>query len=284
MRLERMRRSTNVIDRRGARGPVGMPMMLGGGGGLVGLIILVVVVLMGGNPLGGGGGSGGPSVQIPGAVPPTDASPQEQAAAELVSRVLGDTEDVWNELFGQMGREYPEPKLVLFTGAVDSACGQASSAVGPFYCPGDQTIYIDLAFFSDLSGELGAGGDFAPAYVIAHEVGHHVQNVLGDLGGGSRDTGAESHAVRVELQADYYAGVWAHHAQATRGILERGDIQEAMNAAAAVGDDRLQRRSQGRVVPDSFTHGTSEQRMRWFMAGYESGDPAGGDTFGAQDL
>jgi predicted metalloprotease len=240
---------------------------------------------MGGNPLGmlGGGGGGGPSVQLPGAVPPTDASPQEQAAAELVTRVLGDTEDVWNELFGRMGRDYPEPKLVLFTGAVDSACGQASSAVGPFYCPGDQTIYIDLAFFNDLSGELGAGGDFAPAYVIAHEVGHHVQNVLGDLRG-SRETGADSHAVRVELQADFYAGVWAHHAQATRGILERGDIQEAINAAAAVGDDRLQRRSQGRVVPDSFTHGTSEQRMRWFMLGYESGDPAAGDTFSARDL
>lgn len=275
MRLNRMRRSTNIVDRRGARAP----MMIGGVGGVGGLILVVIIVLMGGNPLAMlGGGGGGPTVQMPGGAPP-EASPEEQAAAELVTRVLGDTEDVWNDLFAQMGRDYPEPQLVLFTGAVDSACGQASAAVGPFYCPADQTIYIDLAFFADLSGQLGAGGDFAPAYVIAHEVGHHVQNVLGDLGGGARDRGADSHAVRVELQADFYAGVWANHAQASRNILERGDIQEAMNAAAAVGDDRIQKGAGRQVDPDSFTHGTGEQRVTWFKKGFESGDPTSCDTF-----
>lgn len=279
MRQDRMRRSTNVQDRRGMRQPMAIGGM--GGGGL--LILIVIVVLMGGNPLAllGGGGGGGPiNIPGPGAGPSASGptSPQDEAAADFVARVLGDTEDVWNDLFQQMGRDYQEPTLVLFTGAVDSACGQASAAVGPFYCPGDRTIYIDLSFFDDLARRHNAPGDFAQAYVIAHEVGHHVQNLLGELRhderSGTSQREANAISVSVELQADFYAGVWAHHAQATRGVLERGDIEEGLAAASAVGDDRLQREAQGRVVPDSFTHGSSEQRMRAFMAGYETGDPA----------
>jgi len=284
MRQDRMRRSANVQDRRGVR----QPMAIGGlgGGGLI--VLVIIVVLMGGNPLallGGGGGGGGGPIAVPGsgAGPAGNAprSPQDEAAGDLVARVLGDTEDVWNDLFQQMGRDYQEPTLVLFTGAVESACGQASAAVGPFYCPADRTIYIDLAFFDDLARRHNAPGDFAQAYVIAHEVGHHVQNLLGQMRHEERASGNQREAnaisVRVELQADFYAGVWAHHAQATRGVLERGDIEEGLAAASAVGDDRLQREAQGRVVPDSFTHGSSDQRTRAFMAGYEAGDPSRAD-------
>lgn len=280
MRRERMRRSTNVQDRRGPSRAA-----IGGVGGAGGVVLIILFILLGGNPMallgGAGGGPGGGSIVAPGGS--YTPSAEEQDAADLVARVLGDTEDVWGDLFRQMGRQYQEPTLVLFSGAVDSACGRAGASVGPFYCPADRTIYIDLSFFQDLSGQLGAAGDFAQAYVIAHEVGHHVQTILATVPRGSdRDQGADGHSVRVELQADYYAGVWAHHAQATRQILERGDIEEAIRAAAAVGDDRLQRQSRGYVVPDSFTHGTSEQRMRWFLAGYESGDLAGGDTFAVE--
>jgi predicted metalloprotease len=204
---------------------------------------------------------------------------------QFVSVVLADTEDVWREQFRQLGREYEEPTLVLFSGRVESACGLASSAVGPFYCPRDHKLYIDLAFFEELKRRFGAPGDFAQAYVIAHEVGHHVQTLLGTNAKVDRLRGRISQqefnqlSVRLELQADFLAGVWAHHAQRSQQILEPGDLEEALRAAAAIGDDRLQRQAQGYVVPDSFTHGSSEQRIRWFRRGFETGDLSQGDTF-----
>jgi predicted metalloprotease len=207
-----------------------------------------------------------------------------------VSVVLADTEDVWSELFRQKGMTYTDPHLVLFDGSIDSACGNATAAVGPFYCPGDRNLYLDLSFFDQLSRDLDSPGDFAEAYVIGHEVGHHVQNLLGILPkvhkaqAGMSKTQANALQVRVELQADYFAGVWAHHAQARLNILEPGDIEEALRAASSIGDDTLQKQSQGYVVPDAFTHGTSEQRVRWFRKGFDSGDMAGGDTFSARDL
>ena len=203
---------------------------------------------------------------------------------------MADTEDVWNKLFEQQGRQYQEPKLVLFTDRVQSACGFAQAATGPFYCPGDDNVYIDLSFQRTLSQRLGADGDFAMAYVVAHEVGHHVQNLLGI----SRQVQAQRSqisqeeynrlSVKLELQADFLAGVWAHHADQMNDILEQGDIEEALRAANAIGDDRLQKQSQGYVVPDAFTHGTSEQRMHWFKRGYETGDMTQGDTFSAEAL
>ena len=211
--------------------------------------------------------------------------------AQFVRVVLAETEDVWNTLFRQeMGRDYPEPTLVLFSGAVQSACGFAQAAVGPFYCPLDQQVYIDLSFYDDLRRRFGAPGDFAQAYVIAHEVGHHVQNVLGiaDEVRGAQQRVSQGEAnqlsVRLELQADCFAGVWARQTQQTTGILEPGDIEEALNAAAAIGDDRLQRQSQGTINPESFTHGTSAQRMQWFRQGFESGDPQTCNTFDAAAL
>ena len=215
---------------------------------------------------------------------------EEEALAEFVRRVLGSTEDVWNELLpAQAGTDYREPTLVLFTDSVQSACGVQGAAVGPFYCPADSKLYIDLSFYETLRRQLGAGGDFAQAYVIAHEVGHHVQNLLGT----SRRVAAQERrlpeveandlSVRLELQADFYAGVWAHHASRA-GLLEPGDIEEALNAAAAIGDDTLQRRAGGAVRPESFTHGTSEQRARWFRKGLETGDLRQGDTFAARPL
>ncbi len=205
--------------------------------------------------------------------------------------VLGDTEDTWKAIFQRMNRQYREPTLVLFSGGVRSACGMGQSAMGPFYCPGDQKLYIDLSFYRDLRDRLGAPGDFAQAYVIAHEVGHHVQNLLGIAEKvhtqrqrlGDRPE-ANALQVRMELQADCFAGVWAHNAQRARQILEKGDVEEGLNAAAAIGDDRLQKRSQGTVVPESFTHGSSEQRVRWFKRGIERGEPKACDTFGAQAL
>lgn len=213
-------------------------------------------------------------------------SPQEQALAEQTATVLADTEDVWNKLL----QGYREPTLVLFTGQVNSACGQASSASGPFYCPGDEKLYIDLSFFGEMENRLGAAGDFAQAYVVGHEVGHHVQKLTGTMEQVNAMRGQLSEVeynrlmVRVELQADFYAGVWAHHTQRSTGFLEPGDLEEALNAASAIGDDRLQKQSTGRVVPDSFTHGTSAQRVRWFKKGFESGDLAQGDTFNATEL
>ncbi len=207
--------------------------------------------------------------------------------AEFVSVVLGDTEDTWHPIFRQLGRDYREPTLVLFTGSVNSACGYASAAVGPFYCPGDQKLYIDLSFFHDLKTRHGAPGDFAQAYVIAHEVGHHVQTLLGiseqvaAAGKGASEAQVNALSVRQELQADCFAGVWGHVANSQRQLLDPGDLEEALQAATAIGDDRLQREAGGQVVPDSFTHGTSAQRVKWFRAGFESGDINACDTFAA---
>jgi len=227
--------------------------------------------------------SGSLTEVIPGSGAPP--SPEENELKEFVSVVLADTEDVWNTLLPQLGRPYEEPNLVLFSGSVRSACGFAGSSVGPFYCPGDRKVYIDLGFYQEMKSRFQAPGDFAQAYVIAHEVGHHVQNLLGisDKMHAARNRVSKTEynqlSVRLELQADYFAGVWAHHAEQTKNILEEGDLEEAINAATAIGDDRLQRESSGTVVPDSFTHGTSAQRVRWFRKGFESGDPRGGNTF-----
>jgi predicted metalloprotease len=284
MRWKGRRQSTNVEDRRGMGGK---PLAVGGGLGT--LVIILLVVLLGGDPQPlleemGNSSQGQVQQQASG----TTAADDE--LSQFVKTVLADTEDVWNELFRRDGQSYREPSLVLFTRKVQSGCGFAGSQTGPFYCPADQKVYIDLSFYSDLKNELGAPGDFAQAYVIAHEVGHHVQNLLGisDQVHQMRDRVSKADynalSVRLELQADFFAGVWAHHAQRMKNLLEAGDIQEAMTAANAIGDDRLQKQSQGYVVPDSFTHGTSEQRMRWFMKGLESGDMSQGDTFTAIEL
>lgn len=281
MQLGDGRESSNVEDRRGSGGLGGRGIALGGGLGSVVLVVLALlfgvdpgVILSGGDPA-----PARTETQDGGAAAPDDAG------SRFVRRVLAETEDVWNPVFQQMNRRYQEPRLVLFSGAVQSACGMAQAAVGPFYCPGDQRVYIDLDFLAQMQRQLGAPGDFAAAYVIAHEVGHHVQNQLGVLGRvqelRSRAAEAEGNAlqVRVELQADCLAGMWARRAQDARQILEDGDIEEGLNAAAAVGDDRLQRRARGQVQPDSFTHGSSEQRVRWFRTGLQSGQLEACDTF-----
>lgn len=264
MRWIGRRESGNVIDKRRMGG-------LAVGGGITGIIALIAALLFGGDigsVLNSGGGGG-----------PREASPAEEERARFTKVVLADTEDVWNELFRkQGGRDYPEPQLVLFTGSSQSGCGFASSATGPFYCPRDQKVYIDLEFFDQLATRFKAAGDFAQAYVIAHEVGHHIQNQMGILDqlhsrqGRVSETEYNQMSVRVELQADFLAGVWAHHAHKMKNILEPGDLEEAMRAAQAVGDDTIQKRGQGHVVPDSFTHGTSAQRTRWFRLGFETGD------------
>lgn len=276
------RQSDNVDDQRG-RGGVG-PMAFKGGLGTV-AIIIVISLITGENPL-------RLLSQMQTQSPATEqtgeyqASPEEQELAQFVRVVLADTEDVWNKLMP----DYREPTLTLFTGAVQSGCGQATSAVGPFYCSQDERLYIDLSFYDELKNRFGAPGDFAQAYVIAHEVGHHVQHLMGitDKVHAQRERLSDSEynrlSVMLELQADFLAGVWAHHADAMNNILDAGDIEEALNAASAIGDDRLQRQAQGQVVPDSFTHGTSEQRMRWFRKGYETGDVKQGDTFNARNL
>jgi predicted metalloprotease len=287
------RRSDNVEDRRGFGGGGGMRM--GGGIGGVGLLVVIVVGLFFGVD---------PSTllqQLDGSASDSSYQQDQQSAPtegtgagndeekDFVSAVLADTEDTWTTVFHDMGRTYADPHLVLFTGDIQSACGFAETAMGPFYCPGDSKVYIDLAFYDELKRRFAAPGDFAQAYVIAHEVGHHVQHLLGITDKVDRMTGSlsESQAnalsVRVELQADCFAGVWAHNAK-ERNIVEAGDIDEALNAAAAVGDDRLQRQSTGTVVPDSFTHGSSEQRVRWFKAGFAQGDMNACDTFGAKTL
>jgi len=235
-----------------------------------------------------GGGAGGGQVQQ--ANPEQDFTPEQKQLAEFAAVVLADTEDVWTEVFAAKGQDYQEPKLVLFAKSVQSACGFASAASGPFYCPADQQVYLDLSFFEQLDRKLDAPGDFAQAYVLAHEVGHHVQNLMGitDRVHGMRKALSDEEyndlSVRLELQADFLAGVWANHAQRTKNILEPGDIEEALNAASAIGDDRLQLEAQGYVVPESFTHGTSEQRLRWFRKGFETGDIEQGNTFEALDL
>jgi predicted metalloprotease len=282
MRWSTGRRSQNIEDRRGR----GAPIAIGGGLGTVALLILALVfgfdpsVVLQGEP------PAGPSVtrDAPATSPATDP------LRDFVAVVLADTEDVWRELFTAMKREYRDPTLVLFSGSVQSACGIAGSAVGPFYCPGDRKLYLDLDFFRTLRDRFRAPGDFAQAYVIAHEVGHHVQTLLGiseRVQAQRRRLGqAEGNAlsVRQELQADCLAGIWAHHANQARQVLEEGDIEEALNAAAAIGDDRLQRRGQGEVVPESFTHGSSAQRVRWFRRGLGAGDVGRCDTFQATSL
>jgi predicted metalloprotease len=254
------------------------------GGGIGSIILVVIALLMGVNPM-------ALLQQQPGQQGPGVVDPQDEERAAFVKVVLADTEDVWNKLFQQqVGKKYEEPTLVLFRGRVESACGLADSAVGPFYCPADHKVYVDLQFFQELQEKFGAPGDFAQAYVIAHEVGHHVQNLLGTSDWVHNQRGRLSErdynqlSVRLELQADFFAGVWAHHAQRMQNILEEGDIEEAMRAAEAIGDDRLQRQAQGHVVPDSFTHGTSEQRARWFRLGLQTGDMRAGDTFKARSL
>ena len=284
MRWQMGRRSDNIEDRRGM--PVGRGAAVGGGIGTIVLVLLAMyfgvdpsVVLQGSDP---GTSQPGPNVQ--------QRPAGDDQLRDFVSVILADTEDTWRDLFRQMGRQYQEPKLVLFSGAVQSACGFAEAAVGPFYCPGDRKLYIDLAFYRDLRNKLGAPGDFAQAYVIAHEVGHHVQNLLGiaERIHSARSQGSQAQGnalqVRMELQADCLAGVWASNAQRARQILEAGDIEEGLNAASSIGDDRLQRQSMGRVVPESFTHGSSAQRVRWFKRGIESGDPGQCDTFTASKL
>lgn len=281
MRWQGRRASTNVEDRRGMGG---LP-VVGGGLGLI--AVVVIALLTGADPrmLLQEGGVGGSRVGIES--PTTGGATDERS--QFVSVVLADTEDVWNVLFAAMGRDYQEPRLVLFSGEVRSACGSASSAVGPFYCPADQNLYIDLDFYDELQRRFGAPGDFAQAYVIAHEVGHHVQNLLGisDKVDAMRKRLSPEEfnrlSVRLELQADFLAGVWAHHAERTKQILETGDIEEALHAASAIGDDNIQRRSTGHVVPDSFTHGSSQQRVRWFRRGLETGDIRAGDTFSVSD-
>lgn len=258
------------------------------GGGIGTVVIILVAMALGVDPraLFQGGGPAQPQQRQGQRV----ADPQEERLKEFVAVVLADTEEVWHEQFRRMGKNYREPKLVLFSGSVESACGYASAAVGPFYCPADEKVYVDLSFFDELDQRLGAPGDFAQAYVIAHEVGHHVQNLLGisEWVQSQRRQLSETEynqlSVRLELQADFLAGVWAHYAQAKFKVLEPGDLEEAFQATQAIGDDRLQKRSQGFVVPDSFTHGSSEQRLRWFRRGFETGDMSQGDTFRAKDL
>ena len=277
MRWKGRRGSQNIEDRRRTSGGA-----IAGGVGITGIIIALVVAFMGGDPteilqqmqvdLSGGGA-------------PIEISAEEQELAEFVSVVLADTEEVWSGTFRDMGMTYRPPKLVLFSGQVQSACGFASSASGPFYCPGDEKVYIDLSFCEVLERRFGAHGDFAIAYVIAHEVGHHVQHLLGILEDVQsqqqrvNQTDANAMTVRLELQADFLSGYWAHHAQKMFNILEAGDLEEALRAASAVGDDAIQMKTQGHIVPDDFTHGTSQQRMSWFRRGFQTGDLSQGDTF-----
>ncbi|MBN8202086.1 KPN_02809 family neutral zinc metallopeptidase [Bacillus sp. NTK034] len=277
MKWKGRRASSNVEDRRGMGG--GGKTLIGGG--LGGIIIVLLFTFLGGDP---GELLGNMAGTDSGTVVPYEESEQEKELADFVSVVLADTEEVWTEIFEEQGLQYEEPTLVLYSGSVQSACGAASSSVGPFYCPGDQKLYIDLSFYEELQRKFQAPGDFAMAYVIAHEVGHHVQTLLGTteeimpLRQSMSEEKFNQYLVRFELQADYYSGVWAHHAQGM-GYLEEGDLEEALNAATAVGDDTLQKRAQGYVVPESFTHGTSEQRKSWFYKGFQNGTIKGGDTF-----
>lgn len=285
MRIQGMRRSGNVEDRRGLSGGGKLAV----GGGLGGIVIAVLFLLLGGDSgriletLGQAGAStaGGEAQPL---------SEKDKEMGDFVSVILADTEDVWSAVFRESGRTYQAPKLVLFTDATSSACGYAGAASGPFYCPGDEKVYLDLGFFEQMQRKLDAPGDFALAYVIAHEIGHHVQKLLGitervmGQQGRLSERDFNQQMVRLELQADFLSGVWAHYAQRTRDFIEAGDIEEGMNAASAVGDDRIMKKTQGYVVPDAFTHGTSEQRVRWFRKGLETGDLAQGDTFQAKNL
>ena len=278
-----LRQSENVEDRRGMSGG-GLAI----GGGLGGIVLLVIALLLGADPRQLLEQSRG-EAPASGTQSSRPINPQEEELKQFSVTVLASTEDVWTDIFRQQGERYSKPTLVLFTDQVRSACGAAGAAVGPFYCPGDEKLYLDLTFFRELQTRFRAPGDFAEAYVIAHEVGHHVQRLMGtmDKVDAARSRISEEQAnqlsVRLELQADFLAGVWAYYAQ-KKGILEPGDIEEALGAASAVGDDRLQRQTQGYVVPDSFTHGSSEQRVRWFRKGLETGDVRQGDTFSARSL
>lgn len=276
------RESTNVDDRRKVSGG-----QIVAGGGIIGVIILLAQLFL-------GGGENVDLGQVLQQAAPQETrtlSPEQQARederADFVKVVLADTEDVWDKLFAENNSTYQKPTLVLFSGATQSACGSASSATGPFYCPGDNDIYIDLSFADDLKNRFGASGDFALAYVVAHEVGHHIQYLMGTtdkmakLRGEVSEVEYNKYSVRLELQADFYAGVWAHHNHKMKNVLVKEDIEEALNAANAIGDDRLQRQATGTVTPDGFTHGTSEQRMYWFKKGFETGDLSQGDTFNA---
>ena len=286
MRWRKARRSDNVVDARGRSGGIG-----GGRLTLAGVAIGVVIGLLSGQDpmqiLGQLADQSGPAPTQQSSAPANGEDPQ----VAFVQSILGDTEDTWHALFQQSGQQYRDPTLVLFRGGVNSACGFANSAVGPFYCPGDQQVYLDLQFFDEMASRFSVAGDFAQAYVIAHEVGHHVQTLLGvsqqmqaARQRGARMEGDNGLLVRQELQADCFAGVWANHAQQRHDWLEEGDLEEALNAANAIGDDRLQQQSQGRVVPDAFTHGTSAQRVKWFRIGFDSGDPTRCDTFQTQRL
>lgn len=278
MRWKGERQSTNVEDRRGMS--TGKKVV---GGGIGTLVIAVIIILLGGDPQSFLQNLGGGTQTEDTRTSAIELTEHQKEMGQFVSVVLGYTEDVWGEIFKQNGLEYRQPKLVLFSGNIESACGYAAAATGPFYCPSDEKVYIDLDFLEKLQDQLGAQGDFAAAYIIAHEVGHHVQNLLGTLDKANEEKRGLSEAeankisVRVELQADFLAGIWAHYAQQMKNILEEGDIKEAMNAAEAVGDDRLQKQSQGYIVPDSFTHGTSKQREAWFMKGFKTGDISKGE-------
>ncbi len=284
MRWQSRRQSDNVEDRRRISG---RGLTLGGG---LGAVVALLIYLF-------SGGGGEKLTQITKSLQNSGAATQERTLTaeekelgDFASVVLADTEDVWNSIFSKADRRYREPKMVLFSGATESACGFAQSATGPFYCPGDEKVYIDLDFFQELQRRLNAPGDFAMAYVIAHEVGHHVQKLLGIME--ERDRMQERlsekefnrYMVKMELQADFLAGVWAHHAQRMQNILEKGDLEEAINATGAVGDDRIQKKTQGHIVPDSFTHGSSAQRTRWFLKGWKTGDVSQGNTFETDDL
>ncbi|WP_241574668.1 neutral zinc metallopeptidase [Rosenbergiella nectarea] len=288
MRWQGRRESDNVEDRRGdSSTPTG-----GGSGfripaGKGGIVLLIVVVVAGYygydlTPLLGGGG--GQSTSVSQSHTPAPANSDDAQAAKFTSVILASTEDTWSEIFQKMGKQYQAPKLVMYRNATRTGCGTGQSVMGPFYCPTDKTVYIDLSFYDEMKNKLGAGGDFAQGYVIAHEVGHHVQNLLGieskvrqQMQQGSQ-TDANHLSVKLELQADCFAGVWGHYMQ-QKEVLETGDLQEALNAAQAIGDDKLQQQSQGRVVPDSFTHGTSQQRYSWFKRGFDSGEPGQCNTF-----
>lgn len=284
MRLDDERESSNVEDRRGARMPGGRA----GGIGLGTIALALVAMYFGVDPsvvLNMGQGMQQP-VEVE-----AQPIPADDPMAKFVAKVLGSTEDTWGKVFQNAGHQYPAPKLVLFSGATPTACGTGQAAMGPFYCPGDQKVYIDLGFYNEMKNRFNAPGDFAQAYVIAHEVGHHIQNLMGtsdkvQQARQSARSEAESnqYSVRLELQADCYAGVWAHHADGANRILEQGDVEEAMTAAAAIGDDALQKQAQGYAVPDSFTHGTSQQRMRWFNQGLSVGDINKCDTFSVANI
>ena len=286
MDTEGRRQSSNIEDRRGMR-----PVRTGVGLSLGGVLFLVVLSLLGINPLPFlGVATKAPETQMQQTNEPYQESAQEAKLRQMTAVVLADTEETWTTILGKYGVQYVEPKLVLFSGGVTSGCGAAESAMGPFYCPLDQKVYVDMSFYQDLETRFGAPGDFAQAYVVAHEVGHHVQNLVGtaqkvnDLQRRASKAQANELSVRMELQADCFAGVWARNAAQSRQLLEAGDVEEGLNAASAIGDDRLQRQAQGRVVPDAFTHGSSEQRVRWFRRGLETGTPEGCDTFSAQQL